>query len=217
MPLSQLMASLLVTALAIAVNPVPIIAAVTLLASDHGKRSAAVFLGSLIAIMLAVGVLTIFVLGKSSSSQDSTSKAMTALQLLFGVVFLVTFVVQWRNKQPDGDPGWMKLMDRAGLIVGVVLGLALTNYALLTAGTTTIRKSGLSATNEAIALVFFVVLSVSTVIAPLVIYLVSPAWAADKLGRLKTWLTMHSRVILMIVFGLMGLLFTALGLYHLLA
>ena len=198
--MSQLIASLLVPALAIAVNPVPVIAAVTLLASDHGKRNAAVFLGTLVAVMLAVGVLTIFVFAKSSSAQDSTGKGMAALQLLFGIVFLVTFVVQWRNKQPDGD----------------VLGLALTNYALLTAGTTAIRKSGLSATNEAIALIFFVVLSVSTVIAPLVIYLVSPAWAEDKLGRLKAWLTKHSRVILMVVFGLMGFLFTALGIYHLL-
>jgi hypothetical protein len=213
---SQLIASLLVPALAIAVNPVPIIAAVTLLASDHGKRNAAVFLGTLVAVMLAVGVLTIFLIGKSSSSQQSAGKGMAAIQLLFGIVFLVTFVVQWRNKQPDGDPGWLKMMDRAGFIVGVVLGLALTNYALLTAGTTAIRKSGLSATNEAIALIFFVVLSVSTVIAPLVIYLVSPAWAEDKLGRLKAWLTKHSRVILMVVFGLMGLLFTALGLSPLL-
>ena len=213
--MSQLIASLLVPALAIAVNPVPIIAAVTLLASDHCKRNAAVFLGSLVTVMLAVGVLTIFLIGKSSSSQQSASNGMAALQLLFGIVFLVTFVVQWRNKQPDGDPGWLKMMDKAGFIVGVVLGLALTNYALLTAGTTAIRKSGLSVTNEAVALVFFVVLSASTVIAPLVIYLVSPAWAEDKLGRLKVWLTRHSRVILMVVFGLMGLIFTMLGLYHL--
>jgi hypothetical protein len=215
--LSQLIASLLVPALAIAVNPVPVIAAVTLLASEHGKRNAAVFLGTLVAVMLAVGVLTIFLIGRSSSSQQSAGNGMAALQLLFGIVFLVTFVVQWRNKQPDGDPGWLKMMDKAGFIVGVVLGLALTNYALLTAGTTAIRKSGLSATNEALALIFFIVLSVSTVIAPLVIYLVSPAWAEDRLGHLKAWLTKHSRAILMVVFGLMGLLFTALGLSHLLS
>lgn len=214
--MTQLLASLLLPALAIAVNPVPIIAAVTLLTTEHGKRNAAVFLGSLLAVMLAVGVLTIFLIGKSSSAQHSTGKGMAALQVFFGVSFVVMFVLQWRARDPGGEPGWMKLMDKAGFIAGVVLGLALTNYALLTAGTTTIRKAGVSATNEAIALVFFVVVATSTVIAPLVIYLVAPAWAEDKLGHLKDWLTLHSRVILMIVFALMGALFTTEGIVNLL-
>jgi len=45
----NLLVSLLVPALATAVNPVPIIAAVTLLMTGHGRRDTATFLASLIA------------------------------------------------------------------------------------------------------------------------------------------------------------------------
>ena len=53
------------------------------------------------------------------------------------------------------------------------------------------------------------------VIVPLVLYLVRPVWAREQPGRLQVWLTKHNRVILMIVFGLMGALFTAQGVVNL--
>jgi threonine/homoserine/homoserine lactone efflux protein len=215
--MSQLIVSLIVPALAIALNPVPIIAVVTLLSTDHGRRNAFAFVVSLLVVMLTVAGLTIFVLG-STSSQSSASTGQAAAQTLFGVVFLVLFAAQWRAKPSatDETPGWMRLIDKAGLVAAVVLALALTNYALLSAGAGIIRKAGVGTSQEAQALAFFVVLAVSTVIAPLVAYLLRPVWAREQLGRLKVWLTRHNRVILMIVFGLMGALFTAQGVVNLL-
>jgi hypothetical protein len=57
---------------------------------------------------------------------------------------------------------------------------------------------------------------VSTVATPLALYLVRPVWARGQLALLQGWLTRHDRVILMIVFGLMGALFTAQGAANLL-
>jgi heme exporter protein D len=215
--MSQLISTLIPPALAIAVNPVPIIAVVTLLSTDHGRRNAFVFLLALLAIMLSVGVLTIFVLG-SKSSQSSATTGQAAAQTLFGVVFLTLFALQWRAKPSDTDepPGWMRMIDKAGIVAAVVMALALTNYALLSAGAGSIRKAGVGTSEEAAALVFFVLLAVSTVIVPLVLYLVRPVWAREQLGRLQGWLTKHNRAILMIVFGLMGVLFTAQGVSNLL-
>ena len=215
--MSQLIVSLIVPALAIALNPVPIIAVVTLLSTDHGRRNAFAFLVSLVVVMVTVAGLTIFVLG-STSSQISATTGQAVAQTLFGVVFLVLFAAQWRAQPAatDEPPGWMRLIDKAGLVAAVVMALALTNYALLTAGADIIRKAGVGTSQEAQALAFFVVLAVSTVIAPLVAYLLRPVWARAQLGRLKVWLTRHNRVILMIVFGLMGALFTAQGVVNLL-
>ena len=58
--------------------------------------------------------------------------------------------------------------------------------------------------------------AVSTVAATLILFLAFPRWAEKALARLKTWLTKHSRVILLIVFGLMGLLFAVEGVLALL-
>jgi hypothetical protein len=96
------------------------------------------------------------------------------------------------------------------------MALALTDYALLSAGAGTIRTVGVGTSQEAQALVFFVVLAVSTVVAPLVLDLGRPVWARAQLGRLQGWRKLHNHVILMVVFGFMGALFTALGVVKLL-
>ena len=215
--MNQLIVSLIGPALAIALNPVPIIAVVTLLSADHGRRNAFAFLLSLLVVMFTVAGLTIFVFG-NGSSQNASATGQAAAQTLFGVIFLALFAAQWRAKPTGSDepPAWMRLIDRAGLAAAIVMALALTNYALLSAGAGTIRKAGVGTSQEAQALVFFVALAVSTVVAPLVLYLVRPVWARTQLGRLQGWLTLHNRLILMIVFGLMGALFTAQGVVNLL-
>jgi hypothetical protein len=216
MTTSELLSSLLVPALAIAVNPVPIIASVTLLSTLHGKRNALYFIATMVILMLAIGSVVIFIVGQSTSS--STSSGGAAVTTAFGLIFLAVAVQQWRTKPVKGrDPGWMKALDKAGLVAGVVLGVSLTNYALLISGVEKIVKSGLSSSVQTSALIVFTLIATSTIILPLVIYLVRPVWARDVLGRFRDWLMLHNRVILITVFGLMGLLFTVQGVIGLLA
>jgi hypothetical protein len=217
--MGNLLASLIVPALLIAVNPVPIIAVVTLLTTAHGKRNAGAFAATLVVVMLAVGLATIFLLGKTgSSSQSSTTTGMAVLQTLFGLAFLTLAVLQWRSKpSASGEtPKWMTAVDKAGFSVAVVLGVSLTNYALLSAGGATILKSGVTSADKVAALLFFIVLATSTVVVPLILYFVRRTWADVQLGRLRGWLERHNRVLLISVFGLMGALFTAQGLTNLL-
>jgi hypothetical protein len=212
---SELLSSLVVPALAIAVNPVPIIASVTLLSTPHGKRNALYFIATVVILMLAIGSAVIFVVGQSSSSSTSTGGA--AVTTAFGLIFLAVAVQQWRTKPVEGkDPGWMKALDKAGLVAGVVLGVSLTNYALLTSGMQKIVTSGLSSSVQTSALVFFTLIATSTIILPLIVYLVRPVWAKRVLGRFRDWLMLHNRVILIVVFGLMGTLFTVQGVMGLL-
>jgi hypothetical protein len=216
MTTSELFSSLLVPALAIAVNPVPIIACVTLLSTPHGKRNALYFIATVVILMLAIGSAVIFVVGQSSSS--STSSGGAAVTAAFGIIFLAVAVQQWRTKPVEGkDPGWMKALDKAGLVAGVVLGVSLTNYALLTSGVEKIVKSGLSSSVQTSALAVFTLIATSTIILPLIIYLVRPVWAQRVLGGFRDWLMKHNRVILIVVFGLMGLLFTVQGVSGLLS
>ena len=66
------------------------------------------------------------------------------------------------------------MMNKAGFGAAVVLGLALTNYALLSAGASTIRQAGLSTAAELAALAFFIVVPVSTMAAALILFLATP-------------------------------------------
>jgi Sap, sulfolipid-1-addressing protein len=212
----ELLSSLVAPALAIAVNPVPIMASVTLLTTAHGKRNALYFIATMWVIMLAVGAVTITIAGSSTSSSTSTGGA--AIEAAFGLIFLAAAVQQWLTKPVEGkDPGWMKALDKTGLVAGVTLAVSLTNYALLTTGVDDIARSGLSKSAQIGALVFFVAIATSTIVLPLLVYLVRPAWARKQLGRLRDWLMRHSRVILITVFALMGVLFVAEGVNGLLS
>jgi len=216
MTTSELLSSLIGPALAIAVNPVPIMASVTLLTTAHGKRNALYFIATMWVIMLAVGAVTIAIAGSSSSSSTSTGGA--AIEAAFGLIFLAAAAQQWLTKPVEGkDPGWMKALDKTGLVAGVTLAVSLTNYALLTTGVDDIARSGLSKSVQIGALVFFVAIATSTVVLPLIVYLVRPAWAKKRLGRLRDWLMKHSRVILITVFALMGVLFFIEGVNGLLS
>lgn len=220
MTLPELLASLLISGLLIAVNPLPILVAVTLLTADHGKRITAVFALTLAAVMLTIGILTVFFLGQAgSSSQRAGSTTSAALQTLFGLGFLAMMVIQWRAKpRSDGKPPrWMTLMDRGGAGIAIVLGVTLTNYALLTSGSRAILRSGLGVTEEVTGLAFFIAVAISTVVVPLVIYFVRREWAERQLGRLRHWLTVHNRALVMAVFGAMGALFTVQGVIGLLS
>ena len=217
--MGNLLTTLIVPALLIAVNPIPIIVAVTLLSTDHGRRNAAAFVATLAVIMLAVGLLTIFLLGKpGSAGQTDTRSGLAVVQAILGLAFLTMACLQWRNR-PQAEaasPRWMQKMDEAGFSVAVVLGLSLTNYALLSAGTSKIIKSDAGSRQEVAALLFFVVLALCTVVVPLIVYLVRRPWAEVQLHRLKGWLTAHNRALLIGVFGVMGFLFAAQGLDSLL-
>jgi len=216
MTTTDLLSSLVAPAVAIAVNPVPVMASVTLLTTAHGKRNALYFITSMWVIMLAVGTATIIIAGNSGSSSTSTGGA--AIEVAFGVIFLAVAVQQWWTKPVEGkDPGWMKALDKTGLVAGVTLAVSLTNYALLTTGVDDIARSGLSTSAQIGALVFFVAIATSTVVLPLIMYLVRPVWARTQLGRLRDWLMKHSRVILITVFALMGVLFVTEGINGLLS
>ena len=105
-------------------------------------------------------------------------------------------------------------MDTAGFVASAILGFALTNYALVSTAAATIIKAGVSTTDEALALLFFTAVAVSTVAIILLAAVVAPRWSDKELVKMRVWLLANSRLILIVVFGFMGLLFVGLGIYH---
>jgi hypothetical protein len=202
----------IVPAVATAVNPVPVMAVVALLGSKHPKRNAFTYLAVMALIMVVVAVIDVYLVKNVSRSQSDGSGGF---QLLVGLIFLGVFVMTWRqHPSPDGspvEPKWMRTVDRISFFGAATLGVALVNYGLLSAAMSGIIKSGASRSEATTALVVYIVIALSTVIAPIVLYLVAPVRSRSVLDRLRAWLLRHSRVILMCVFGIMGGLFTAQG------
>jgi len=217
--MNDLLVQITILGLLTAINPVPIGAAIVLLAAPHGKRNAFIFLLSLSAIMAIVGV-ALLSLGTETASGSDSAPAQGALvfQLLIGLAFLGIFVQQWRRSpDPGGDSTGTQMIERFGLAAPLVMGAALTNYALVTTVVGNILAADVTTTQGYAALAWYILLAATSVLIPLLLTVVRPVWAAKQLGRLNDWLSIHDRVILMVVFGLMGGVFTAQALIDLLA
>ena len=106
----------------------------------------------------------------------------------------------------------MKMMDKGGPFVAVVLGLALVNYALVAGAMSDILKARLSVADGLAAIAVFTVLALSTEWGPYVAFVVDRPRSEQFMGRVRTALIAHNRVILIWVFTAMGVLYVAKGL-----
>ena len=217
--MNELLVQMLLLGVAAAINPVPVGAAIVLLASKHGKRNTLIFTLSMAAVLAGVGTWMLEFAGAAGSSNSSSASASASIfTLLIGLAFLAVFVQQWRRTPgtPGEQPGWMRSVEKLGILAPLVMAVALTNYALLSAAVTGILKADVSTAQGYSALGLFVLVAIMSALIPLLLTLVSPRWAGKQLGRLSAWLAFHDRALLMWVFGLMGAVFAVQGLVGLL-
>ena len=178
-----------------------------------GKRDAFAFLVSLLVVMCTVAVLTIFVLGTSRRrARNRTGGGANAVRRHLPGALRATAARQAADRRAAGRmrrstrPDWRRP----------------SSWPSPSPTTPCSRRAPTSSANPRSALRrrrrlrLLRLVAVSTVVAPLVLYLLRPVSARKQLGRLQGWLRRHNRVILMIVFGFMGALFTAQGVVNLL-
>lgn len=217
--MGSLVLALLPLAVAMAVNPVPIIGVIAMLSTDKPLRNGAMYVATMVIVVAGIGVLSLLVLNKALGAAGSSGSS-GGLQVLLGLAFLSIAFMQWRAKPAPGaashEPGWMKMMDKGGPFVAVVLGLALVNYALVAGATSDILKAKLSVAGGLGAIAAFTALALSTEWGPYVAFVVDRPRSEEFMVRVRQTLIVHNRVILMWVFAAMGALYVVKGLIPLL-
>ena len=217
----QLLTQIMPVAVAIAVNPVPIIAAIVMTATERPRANGAAYLAALTGVSYAFGAVVLVALhGQALSAGSRTGEIVQVLWLLVGLAFLVAFVVLLVRRpkpgQAQNEPGWMRWIGRLGPAGAAVVGVLLVNYEMEGPALTDILAAGVSRTAAMGALAIFVAVAVSTSYIPIVAYAVAPAAVGGVLTRVKDWLARYNRPILMVVFAAIGLLYTIKGLAGLL-
>ena len=115
--------------LVIALSPIPIVAVIAVLFSQHALANGTAFLvGWIIGVAGGLALLTaIAQAGGVLGSNDST--AIVVLRLFLGVVLLAAAVKKWRGRPRPGDaiamPAWMARIDGIGLVGASGLALLL--------------------------------------------------------------------------------------------
>jgi threonine/homoserine/homoserine lactone efflux protein len=210
----QALGSILPLAVAVAVFPVPVIAVVLMLGSDHGTTKGLAFALTWCAGLAAVGAVALVLAGIADANNGGEPATWTNVLLLgLGVLLVALAVKQWRGR-PRGDeeapmPGWMQRMDDFTILKAAAAGFALTalnpkNVMLTAAAAAEIAEVGLPTGQEVAALVVFVAIASVGVVSPLLLSVALRERSRQLLDELRGWMARYNATIMTVLFLLIG-------------
>jgi threonine/homoserine/homoserine lactone efflux protein len=202
-------ADLLPLALAAALSPFPVVAAVLVVGAPEGALAG---VGFAIGWLAALGTLTLLLTFALGEAEGLAFSAGAWVQILIGLLLLAAAVKKWRSR-PRGDdpvrvPAWMRPLEAAGpgraAVFGALLGANPKNIALAAAAASSIAYAGLTGAPALAAAAIFVGLASLTVVGAVLARRLGGAGAAAGLESLKSFMLRNNSVIVMVVFLFLG-------------
>lgn len=201
-------------ALGIAISPIPIVLIILMLVSVKARVNGPAFLVGWIVGATAI-TTTGFLLADLGDAATDTGASDTVnwSQLLFGVLFMVLAIRQWRTRPAPGiEPAPPKLfsaVDGLGGGKALVFGLGSCvanpkNLPLAFTAGATLAQAGVSGGDAFWSIAMFVVVASTTVAAPVVVYLALGERADHVLAGWKAWLMANNNTVMMILFAILG-------------
>lgn len=206
---------MLVSAVGIAISPLPLIAVILMLATPRGRANGVAFTAGWI-VSLAVLVTVVVLAASGGNASDGTGgpgRWSYWLKLALGLVFLALAAGQWRGRPRGGQeaepPGWMRAIDgfsprkSAGLAAALAVANP-KNLVLAVGGAVSIAASGASPGGKAVAAVLMVLIGSLCALLPLGTYLLGGRRSEAVLGEWRTWMARHNAAIMTTVLAVLG-------------
>lgn len=201
-------------AIGVAISPVPIIAIILMLLSTRaGANSVAFLAGWVLGVTGASAVLLALASQANSESTSAPSTASGVIKLILGVLCLALAVKNLR-KRPGVDghaelPAWLKSIESItpgkSFGLGVVLSAVNPKNVLMIAGAmAVIAPYDLAGGDVVVVVGVFVLIAISTVLAPVVVYRFAGARAQPLLDGLRDWLAKENAVVMGVLMAVIG-------------
>lgn len=213
-PLGAALGNVLPLAVAVAIFPVPIIAAVLIVGSDGGRAKGVGFVLAWAAGLALVGSIALVVAGGTDASDEGEPATwVSALLLVLGLLLLMLAVKQWRDRPTGSEeaplPSWMKTVDAFTMTRAAGVGFALSglnpkNALLSVAAAAEIAEVGLPAGRQVVVLLSFVVIASIGVLTPILLALAGGERSRKPLAALRNWMARYNAVIMSVLFLLIG-------------
>jgi hypothetical protein len=203
-----------------AILPVGIIIVIIMLMGENGPRRALAFIGGLTLMRLIQGVLFGYVFGASAAVEDASgpSPVTSTLLIMVGLLFVMSGIKTYRN-EPDLDdppPKWMTMVDSLTVTKALLVSMgwvlvAPKLWAFTLSAISTIREADLSASENVIAYLIYMIGCVLIFLILLIIDVVAPEQSKVILARLRGWLEKNNRVIMIVLSAVFGVAFLYKG------
>lgn len=219
--MGQVIGQLLPVALGIAISPLPIVAGILMLMSPRARSTSVGFLiGWIGGIAIVVTVFTLLSAVIPAAADDTSKPVLGVIQLVLGALLILVAVRQWRGR-PRGDaqpamPKWMQQIDGMSFVATLGLGLLLSganpkNLLLGASAGVTLGAAGLAGGDVTLVIVIFTVLAASTVLVPVLGFLLASEALRQPLSRLRDWLQAENAVIMTVLLLVLGVVIIGKG------
>ncbi|UTX52006.1 GAP family protein [Leucobacter aridicollis] len=216
--MGQVIGDILPLALGIAISPLPIIATILMLLAPNARASSVGFMtGWLAGIVVAVVAFTLLSSVIPAGGEGGGGTVAAIVKMIVGALLVLLAVKQWRGRPKDGSepelPKWMSALDsmspvRAGLLAFALAAVNPKNL-LLAVSAGLIIGAGATPATQIAGVAVFVVIAASTVVAPVVAFLVASKQLAAPLESLRVWLVHNNSTIMAVLLLVMG--FSVIG------
>jgi threonine/homoserine/homoserine lactone efflux protein len=155
------------------------------------------------------------------TADPNASKPVTGIiQIILGLLLLLVAVRQWRSRPRAGEepkmPKWMQAIDT--ITFGRAFGLAFIlaavnpkNLLLAASAGVTLGSATLPVGSQVIVILVFTVLSASTVLVPVIGYLVAANRLRGPLESLHRWLAQENAIIMAVLLLVIGVVLIGKG------
>ena len=201
-------------ALGVAISPIPIIAAILMLLSPKARVTSVGFLlGWVLGIVVAITVFTLVSSILPEQDPDAAKPVQGVIQLVLGALLLLLAWGQWRKRPKAGQatelPKWMQAIDRITFPVALGLGFLLSalnpkNLVLLAGAGVAIGPAGLDLGGAIVVITVFTLIAASTVLIPVIGYLLAADKLRAPLDALRGWLEKENAVIMTVLLLVIG-------------
>lgn len=209
---------LLLIALVITLEPIPLTAFILILLSKGGTRKGAAFIFGWLLSLAVVVTLTVLVTGnKPPKPNTAPSLAALAVKIAIGVALVLIAVRQRRRmgkpRPPKKPPKWQTGLDNMSPLYAIALAPLTQPWGLVAAGVAVITEAKLTSWQSYIALFLFCLVATALYIALEVYAGFRPERAQEFLGRIRTWIDTHTDQVIIVVSLLLGLWLVGKSIY----
>jgi threonine/homoserine/homoserine lactone efflux protein len=194
-------------ALGVALNPIPVLAIVLILAAPRGLlRGTALLAGALSSLSVVAVVLFALESGADPVEGGETATWVSVVKLLLGLALLALAARKWRSRPGAGDdepelPAWMSAVEtltpwKAAAAGVALMGLNPKNIMITAGAVTSIVGTGAATGSQVVGLAVFVLVGCACVALPVLVTALFGARAAHSLGVVRDWMLRHHKVIL---------------------
>lgn len=208
---------LLLIGTVITIGPLHNTAFILMLSSPRGVRAGLAFILGWLATLVLVIALVLLATGGDPPARDTApSNAALAVRLVLGVV-LVVYGERKRRRgtMPRSTPQWMARLDHVSGWTAAGFGAFLQPWGMVAVGATTVVQAKLTSFASYFALMGYILLATSTILAMELYSTFKPDAARARLTALRAWIEGHQDQTIVSVSLLLGLWLAGNAIYEL--